>query len=276
MVEASVRTVIAAMEAMYPPALAADWDAVGLTVGDPAAGVRRVLFAVDPVMPVVEEAIGWQADLIITHHPLLLHPVHSVATSTAKGAVIDRLIRSGIALFTAHTNADHANPGVSDVLARLLGLQGLRPIDPLAQDPAHLGTGRVGELGEPVTLEQFAEHIATVLPATAHGVRVAGDPQATVRTVAVCGGAGDSLLSAAAGVADVYVTSDLRHHRAQDHLAGGGCALIDIAHWAAEAPWLDDAADRLRAELERQGSSVATRVSRTPTDPWTIHRGSAS
>lgn len=276
MVDASVRTVIAAMEAMYPPGLAADWDAVGLTVGDPAAVVRRVLFAVDPVMPVVDEAVDWQADLVITHHPLLLHPVHSVATSTAKGAVVDRLIRNGIALFTAHTNADHANPGVSDVLARLLGLHGLRPIDPLAQDPARVGTGRVGELDEAVTLEQFAEHIATVLPATAHGVRVAGDPQATVRTVAVCGGAGDSLLSAAGGVADVYVTSDLRHHRAQDHLAGGGCALIDIAHWAAEAPWLDDAADRLRAELERQGSTVATRVSRTPTDPWTIHRGSAS
>lgn len=275
MAEVSVRTVVAAMESMYPPGLAADWDAIGLAVGDPDAPVRRILFALDPVMSTVDEAIDLGADLVITHHPLLLHPVHSVATSTAKGAVIHRLITHGIALFTAHTNADHANPGVSDVLADLLGIRRTRPIESLAADPTRLGTGRVGELAADVTLEQFAEHIATVLPWTAHGVRVAGDPQATVRTVAVCGGAGDSLLHSAAQVADVYVTSDLRHHRAQDHRAEGGCALIDVAHWAAEAPWLDDAAARLRVELERQGSSVATHVSRTPTDPWTIHRGSA-
>ena len=122
----------------------------------------------------------------------------------------------------------------------------IRPLVQLEGEPAGVGTGRIGELAEAVTLEQFAEHVAMSLPQTHHGVRIAGDPQRAVRTVAVCGGAGDSFLSAAAD-ADVYVTSDLRHHRAQDHLSEDACALIDIAHWASEWPWLEQAAAVVRA-----------------------------
>lgn len=276
MAEITVRDVVCVLEEHFPPSLASEWDAVGLTVGDLDAPVRRVLFALDPVDVVVDEASAWDADLLVTHHPLLLRPVHSVATTTSKGAIVHRLIRNGIALFSAHTNADHARNGVSDVLAARLGLQDCRALEPIdAADPM-VGTGRVGTLPEPVTLEQFAEHVATVLPATAHGVRVAGDPQRDVRTVAVCGGSGDAFLDAAASVADVYVTADLRHHRAQDHLAAGGCALVDVAHWASESPWLEVAADVVRSSLASRGSSVEVRVSLTVTDPWTAHRGSAS
>jgi putative NIF3 family GTP cyclohydrolase 1 type 2 len=75
-------------------------------------------------------------------------------------------------------------------------------------------------------------------------------------------------------VADVYVTSDLRHHRAQDHLVDGGCALVDVAHWASEWPWLPIAADALRDDLVERGSTVEVHVSRIPTDPWTLHLGS--
>lgn len=270
-----VREVVAELEAMYPPALASEWDSVGLTCGDPTASVDRILFAVDPVASVVDEAIERGVQLLVTHHPLFLHGVHSVAPTTAKGSVVHRLINAGIALFSAHTNADHACPGVSDALAECLGVRVTGPLVPLADGQA-VGTGRVGVLAEPVTLEQFAEHVAVVLPATAHGVRVAGDPQMLIRTVALCGGAGDAFLPQAAQVADVYVTADLRHHRAQDHLAEGGCALIDVAHWASEWPWLDAAAGELQARLEGAGTTVSSLVSTTPTDPWTAHRGSAS
>lgn len=276
MSQALVRDVVEVMDALYPPALAADWDAVGLTLGDPDTRVRRVLLAVDPVWPVAEEAIAADVQMIVTHHPLFLRPVHAVAATTAKGRLVHRLIREDIALFSAHTNADHAAPGVCDALAAVLGLQGLRPLVPMPGASAGVGTGRVGELAEDVTLEQFAEHVAAALPATAHGVRVAGDPQRTVRTVAVCGGAGDAFLSDAAQVADVYVTADLRHHRAQDHLADSDCALIDVAHWASEWPWLDAAAGALRSALAARGTSVEVLVSAQPTDPWATHRGSAS
>jgi len=110
------------------------------------------------------------------------------------------------------------------------------------------------------------------LPATAAGVRTAGDPGAPVHAVAVCGGAGDSLLDAAraAGV-DAYVTADLRHHPVSESREDGLPALVDVAHWASEWPWLADAAGRLHDALYAAGTTVETRVSRTPTDPWTLH-----
>src|SRR4051794_26044257 len=132
---------------MYDPAWARDWDAVGLVCGDPAAPVRRVLLAVDPVESVVDEAVAWHADLLLTHHPLLLRPVHGVAATSFKGRVIHRLVRSGCGLYTAHTNADVAAPGVSDAPARVLGLTDLEPLAPDQADPLHQIVTFVPEAG---------------------------------------------------------------------------------------------------------------------------------
>ena len=109
--------VVAVLDRAYDPATAEDWDAVGTTVGDPTAPVAKILLAVDPVRATVEEAIGWGADLLLTHHPLLLRGVTSVAASTPKGRVVHALLRHGIALHTCHTNADtpvSARPCSSD------------------------------------------------------------------------------------------------------------------------------------------------------------------
>jgi len=102
--------VVAALETRYDPALAEDWDAVGLVCGDPREQVRRVLFAVDPTTAVVDEVIATGADLLVTHHPLLLTAVHGVPADDPKGRLVHRLIRAGAGLFVAHTNADRA-PG---------------------------------------------------------------------------------------------------------------------------------------------------------------------
>lgn len=261
---------IAALDDAYPPSLALGFDAVGLTTGDPAAEVDRVLLAVDPVEEVVDEAIGLGAQLIVTHHPLLLRGVHGVAATTPKGAVVHRLIRSGIALFTAHTNADRAVPGVSDALAAAVGLTGgLRPIEPV-EGRRDAGLGRIGELPAECTLAEFTERVAAALPATAGGLRVAGEPDRPVRTVAVGGGAGDGLLDAvrAAGV-DAFVTADLRHHPASEFRQYRGPALIDVAHWASEWPWLSAAASVLRRRAEAGGHMLVADVSTRVTDAWT-------
>ncbi|WP_460683073.1 Nif3-like dinuclear metal center hexameric protein [Modestobacter lapidis] len=371
---ASLAEVIAALEARYDPALAESWDAVGLVCGDPEETVRSVLFAVDPTAAVVDEAIATGADLVVTHHPLLLTPVHGVPATDPRGRVVHRLIRAGVALFTAHTNADRAaDHGVNDALAAVLGLVDPTPLEtvpaphtdtlvvfaPVAhadrlvdvlsragagvigdytrcawqttgtgtfipggeahpaigtsgslervpevrlemvapsgrraevlralhechpyQDPGYTffenaatpsraGLGRVGELAGPVTLREFAEQVAAALPATTGGVRVAGDPDRLVRTVAVCGGSGGSLLGAAAAAgADVLLTSDLKHHPASDAGESGGPALCDVAHYASEWPWLPVAADLLHRDL---GGRVRTAVSACRTDPWTAH-----
>jgi dinuclear metal center YbgI/SA1388 family protein len=264
--------VITAFEGLYDPAWAMDFDAVGLVCGETDRVVRRILFAVDPLAPVVDEALERRADLVIAHHPLLLRGVHSVAAATPKGRTVHRLIAGGVALYTAHTNADTANPGVSDALAAAVGLTGaLRPLSPDPGDPeGRRGIGRVGALAEAMPLADFAARVAEGLPATPAGIRVAGDPARPVRTVAVSGGAGDSLLEAArASGADVYVTSDLRHHPASEFIEAPGPALIDTPHWASEWPWLGDAAARLRHALAERGATVETHVSTIVTDAWT-------
>ena len=121
-----------AVEELWPESLAEDWDEVGLVAGHPNAEVHRVMFAVDPTIDVIEEAIDFGAELLITHHPLLLKGVTSVAANTAKGKAVHRLIESGTALLTVHTNGDSAVGGVSDVLADALGLQNVAPLTPAA------------------------------------------------------------------------------------------------------------------------------------------------
>ncbi len=370
--------VIDVLEHLYDPTWARDWDRVGLVCGDPRAPIRRVLLAVDPVTAVVDEALDWHADLVLTHHPLLLRPVHSVAATTAKGRLVHRLVRADCALYTAHTNADAAAPGVSDALARVLGLRDLSPLsaddpDPIdkivtfvPQEAADLvvdalskagagavgeyarcaftavgigtfvpgagatpsigeagrredvaevrlemvlprparhqviaalrlahpyeqpvfdiyelaswssarGIGRVGRLAVPTTLREFALLVAEALPATAQGVRITGEPTAMIERVAVCGGAGDSLLGAAraAGV-DAYVTADLRHHptsEACEEAGDGPPYLVDVAHWSSEWPWLAGVANRLEGLLEAAGTPIEVHVSARSTDPWTF------
>ena len=368
--------VIAVLDGLYDPSWAESWDAVGLVTGDPEVPVQRVLFAVDPVRAVVDQAIAGDFDLLVTHHPLLLRGVNSVAATTPKGRVVHDLIRSGTALHVCHTNADNANPGVSDALAAVLGLTDTRPLKPLpaapmdkivvyvpiaetqemidalaaagagrigdydraawsstgegtfrplaganpsigqvgaiervgesrvemvlprrlrrtvvealraahsyeepafdvfelAALPSERGGGRIGALAQPLSLREFASVVAKALPPTEHGVRVSGDPEQIVESVAVVGGAGDSEFERvrAAGV-DAYVTADLRHHPATEARAYDEApALVDVAHWASEWPWLADAERLLTAALAEQGSSVDTHISTLCTDAWTL------
>lgn len=366
--------VIEALEAAYPPALAESWDSVGLVAGDPADEVRRVVVAVDATAAVVDEALATGAQLLLVHHPLLLRGVDTVGAHTPKGALLHRLIRGGCALYSAHTNADRADPGVSDALAGALGLVATRPLVPIpdtvtdkwvvmvptadtapvrdalfaagagelgdyrecswtvtgdgqfrplpgatpalgtvgevqavredrveviaprkarsrilaalraahpyeepafdvfetADVPGSRGLGRIGELPELQTLREFTSRVAAALPPTEWGVRAAGDPDRAVRTVAVCGGSGDSLLDTVSGLgADVYVTADLRHHPADEHLRRGGPALVDVAHWASEQPWCAQAKGVLDARFaDVDGWDV--RVTELRTDPWTV------
>ncbi|WP_249051528.1 Nif3-like dinuclear metal center hexameric protein [Cellulomonas fimi] len=383
--------VVAVLDRRFPPGTAEPWDAVGLVTGDPAQPVRRVLLAVDPTAAVVDEAIDWGADLLLTHHPLLLRPVHSVAATTFKGALVHRLVRAGVALHVAHTNADAAVGGVAAALAEAIGLVDIAPLVPapaeamdkhvvfvpvadaervvdalaaagagrlgeysraawsttgtgtftpsaranptigaagvaehvdearvemvaprrlrstvvaamraahpyeepafdvleLAGGDAATGIGRVGRLPEPLALRRFGERVAAVLPATEQGVRLAGDLDGEVVTVAVVGGSGDSLFDAvrASGV-DAYLTADLRHHPASelreraafDAAAGDGSDrpfLVDVAHFASEWPWLPRAAADLESELAALGTTVSTRVSTLRTDPWTARIASS-
>ena len=365
--------VIDVLDDAYPPHLAADWDSVGLVCGDPDDAVDSITIAVDATAEVVANVP--ERGLLLAHHPLLLRGVDTIAASTAKGALLHRLIRGGSALFTAHTNADAASPGVSDALAQTLGLTVEGPLEPAREDrrldtwvvyvpvadadalrealfaagagqigdyshccwsvagtgqflplagasptigsvgsietlaeerieivapaalrgcvltamraahpyeepafgvfpaaplPAAAGIGRICSIAAPEPLSAFVSRVGAALPPTAWGIRAAGDPDAVVSRIAVCGGAGDSLLDVVAE-ADVqaYVTADLRHHPADEHRRASDVALVDVAHWASEYPWCGQAAALLRNQF---AESVPVRVSSVRTDPWNIKR----
>lgn len=270
--EPSLRDVVAVLEELFPPETAQSWDHVGLVTGDLDQPVRRIHLAVDPTLAVIAEARDAGADLLLTHHPLLMRGVHALPTHTGKGAAVTALIVADLALYAAHTNADIAEPGVCTALAAACGLGDTEPLTLQEGRPM----GRLGRLPEAMSLRDFAARLAAALPAAPVGVRVAGPPEAPVATVAVLGGAGDSLLEVAARRgADVYVTSDLRHHptlEAREEAGGGPPYLIDAGHFATEWPWLEEAGRRVLDGLARRGSFLAPEivVSEIVTDPWSF------
>ncbi len=265
---ASLREVIDILQELYPPHTALSWDRVGLVTGDLQQRISRIHFAVDPTAAVIDEARDLGADLLVTHHPLLLRGVHSVATTSAKGRAVTALIVADVALYTAHTNADVAKPGVCDALARACGL---RDLDTLTLEEGQ-ELGRVGCLPPGTTLGDFARTVLRALPPAPVGIRVSGPQQAPVHRVAVLGGAGDSLFEAVRACgADVYLTADLRHHpalEAREEAQDGPPYLIDAGHWASEHVWLADAAARVEQVLRARGVELELFVSTLCTDPW--------
>jgi dinuclear metal center YbgI/SA1388 family protein len=266
-VATTLSDILIATEKLWPSSGAEDWDAVGLVSGNTRSEVSSIHLAVDAVLDTVDEAVASGAGLLLAHHPLLLRGVTTVAEDRYRGAVLARLIRGDCALLAAHTNADVVESGTSATLAKRLGLVDVRPL--VVGETPDRGIGRVGTLPAPTTLGRLARQLGELLPPTAGGIRAAGEYDAPVSTVALCAGAGDSLLALPAVLeADVYITSDLRHHPASEFREnaklGGGPALIDVSHWASEWLWLDTAAEQLRAALP----GVTVTVSDLRTDPW--------
>lgn len=269
----SVSDVVGLLETLYPLSWAESWDQVGLVLGDGSVPVHRVLLAVDPTLAVAQEAED--ADLLVTHHPLLLRGATHLPASSGKGAVVSTLVRSGTALWCGHTNADRSSRGTATALADALGLLDRAPLVPPAHEEDGLfGLGVVGRTARATTVGALAARLATALPATVQGAKYTGDPTRRVRRVAICPGAGDSELETATALgADVYITSDLRHHPALEHLESAADptavpALVDVPHFASEQMWLPLLRRTLAEAATARGWDLRIDVSDLRTDPW--------
>ena len=253
-------------ESLWPQASADEWDQVGLASGSPDQQIERVLLCVDPTINVLQEAKNRSCQLVVSHHPLLLEGVHSVAEGELKGDILAYAITNSIALFSAHTNADIVPGGVSDVLATKIGIQGSVPLVPTSGVSGH---GRVGNLDSPMSIRDLAIRINEVLPATYAPIRLAGDPDRIVSKVAVVGGSGASFLPDAINAgAECFITSDLKHHVSLEAISdpANQISLIDISHFAAESLWLEPAATQLSEKVP----TVEVLVSEISTDPWSL------
>jgi dinuclear metal center YbgI/SA1388 family protein len=258
-----VRDLLASCELLWPRSGAEDWDRPGLTVGSGEDEITSVLLSVDITEAVLAEAIELGASVILSHHPLLLRGVSYLSEETSKGQLVSKAIRAGISLLAAHTNADIVEDGVSDVLAKALQLS---EIAPLVKTGENIGHGRIGALPAPTSIGDLVERIESWLPVTARGISSTATRTTVVQRVAVCGGAGDSFIGdAVAAGADVYITSDLRHHVAQE----SGVPLIDVSHWASESMWLSKASEQLEQALP----GIKIMVSAIATDPWAFNSG---
>lgn len=238
--------VMQAMERIAPRRLAEAWDNPGLLVGSPNDEVKKILVALDVREETIEQAIAAGCDMIVAHHPLIFRALKAVRTDDATGRKIAHLIRAGIAVFAAHTNLDSAAGGVNDVLAEKLGLSAIAPLADGAAD-GEPGLGRIGSLGEPLSLEAFAALVKERLGlSTLRAVR-AGEHE--IRRVALCGGSGAEFIGrAVAKGADVYVTGDVKYHDGE-RAVGLGIHVLDAGHFATEQPIVAALAERLAKEL---------------------------
>lgn len=248
-----------------PRELVAEWDNVGLQLGDPRAAVTRVLLALDVDNDVIDEALRCGAEMIVSHHPLIMKPLRSVRADTPEGAVLMRLVRERLNVLAAHTNLDAADGGVSDVLAHLLGL-----VDIERLTPEH-GFGRVGNLPRPVRFTDFVAQVRSSLGV--RGIRSGGERDREVRRVAVCGGAGADLWpQARAAGADVFVTGDVKYHQARDMLAAG-LNFVDAGHYATERVILEPLRDYLAKRCRERGVDVDFVISSCHQEPFDYFAG---
>lgn len=242
----------------WPESEAEDWDNPGLISGELSSEHSKVLLTVDITSEVLDEAIQKSCSLIVAHHPLLLGGIDSLREDRFKGNLLAKAIRNNLTLFAAHTNADIVAGGVSDSLARKLGMT-----ETSAIDGKPLGHGRVGQVSKQ-SLRDLIQTIVDLIPATARGVSYIGDPEMQIENVALVAGSGMSFADQID--ADVFITSDVKHHSALDFKEqarlGGPKALIDISHFAAESIWLEGLASQLK------GLGLEAIISEINTDPW--------
>ena len=230
--EYKVKDVTKVVEDFAPLSIQEKWDNSGLCIGSPDAPVTSVLLGLDCTPELVDEAIDCGADMIITHHPLIFSGLKKISPDDMVGEAVFKAIKAGISIYAAHTNADKVIAGVSGAMAAKLGLTDVQILD---EDGEGSGLGVVGNLPEPMTAEQA---VALVKDRFALSVVKASKPLAgAIERVAMCGGSGGSLISAAktAG-AQLYISGDISYH---NFFTSDDFMLMDIGHYESEIEIVD-------------------------------------
>jgi dinuclear metal center YbgI/SA1388 family protein len=256
------------IELRYPKSLAVEWDVVGFATNNSNIEVNNILLTIDVTEGVVAEAIEKSVDLIISHHPLILDPNEISDIQTKRIQMRQKLEENNIALYVAHTNADIAQGGVNDSLAKVIGLQNVEAfgLEKMA---------RKGKLTTQVTLREFANFLKDKLPQVEGSIQVSGKLDSKVSKVGLCGGSGSSLLEEVRKEdVDVFVTADLKHHAVSDNENMNGPALVSVSHWASEWVWLPELEQQLQIDLAQKQFNSRIFISEISTDPWNFSLGS--
>jgi len=259
------------LEQFAPTALAEAWDNVGLLVGDPRWPALRVMTCLTITPSTVAEAIDGRVELIVAHHPLPFRPLRSITTSTTAGRMLLELIAARIGVYSSHTAFDSAQAGINQHLAIGLGLQQIEPLIPASDDhslgdlAAEVGSGRVGLVGEQLTLREMTERVKSFLDiGDAPGeTQIVGSDDSLVSRVAIaCGSGGSFLETAIEKKCDCLVTGEANFHTCLEAEARG-VGLILPGHFASERFAMFSLADYLSEQL----SDIEVWASRTERNP---------
>lgn len=242
------------------PELAYDWDNVGWMIGRKDREIRKILLTLEINQAVIEEAKLCQADLIISHHPLIFRGLKNITTKEDKGYQIFELIKSDIAVYSCHTNYDIIKEGLNDYVARLLNLRNILSLT--AEDSEHRGIGRYGDLEQAMTMERFVSYVGDIFQTK--GVRAVYGNDRPIRRVGIVTGSGAEFLPIAiAKGCDVFVTGDMKYHEAQDALSAAW-NVVDAGHYDTEIVFNQSIEQFLEKHLTEKFTYIQSKALKGP------------
>ena len=228
----------------YPSIYAMNWDNPGLQVGKSSHTVKKVMIARDATDHVIQECISWEADLLVTHHPLLLSGIRNITDGNFQGRKILAMVENGIAHYAIHTNYDVLK--MTELAEKALKLKKTQilEITGIRDDGSVYGIGSVGIASGKMTAGAYCEYVKKAFGLKS--VRLFGSPDKDIKRVAVSPGSGKSMIgSALAANADLLVTGDIGHHDGLDAV-DQGMAVIDAGHYGIEHIFVPEMAQELR------------------------------
>ncbi|MCF8091835.1 MAG: Nif3-like dinuclear metal center hexameric protein [Desulfotignum sp.] len=268
----SVKQILCILNEIAPGDLSESWDNCGLCAGNPEWAVKKILVGLDPGMQMMASARAWNADMVLTHHPLFITPEKTIDFQTMPGSAIAMAAREKIAIVCAHTNLDKVQNGLNDFFAERIHVVETRPLVPDTQasgpEAGRSGIGRIGKLTSQISVARVVHKIKKHLGL--NQVRVVGNQDLMVRQVALCTGSGGSLIpDFLRSGADLYITGDIKYHEAR-LIETSGRALIDVGHFASEIIAVDLLSCRMGQAASRAGYELEIKGFDQEADPFTL------
>lgn len=250
-----LQNILDELDEIAPFSFAEEWDNSGLQVGNVSNEVKMILIALDPSVNALRSAKKINAQLLLTHHPLIFKPLSQLNHEVYPGDVLTVAIQEKISIVSMHTNLDVAKNGINDMLAKLLGLQDLEVLQEGEDLPGGgIGLGRIGNLSKPKMLSSIVEDVKQVL--SAQRIGTLGHKDLEINRVAVAGGSGGGMVTEASMKgADLFITGDVSHHDALQ-AKDLNLALIDAGHYYSERAAMVHFADFLQERFNEKGWEV--------------------
>ncbi len=261
----TVQDILDIIEKIAPASLAEPWDNVGLMIGNPSEQITSILLGLDPTLSLLDEAAALGTNLLITHHPVIFHPLKSVHLGQPDGRFLQKALNSKINIISCHTNLDSVVRGVSDSLAIQMGLTDTEPLAGQNSGEFPTGLGRIGNFNKPISPDDFIKRLKAAC--SPPWILAAGPRPEKIERAAVCGGSCSELAELAQqSGAQVFVTAEVKHNIAR-WAEEAGLWIIDAGHFSTENPAMSHFARYLAREADKNFTGLEIKVTEKQAAP---------